>query len=53
VLGLDRVVAVLFPGNTASRKVLTKVGFEELGESGLYYGKTLILFELKKVDFVG
>jgi RimJ/RimL family protein N-acetyltransferase len=50
-LGLDRLVAVSFPGNAASRKVLTKVGFEELGESGLYYGKWLILFEMKRVDF--
>ncbi len=49
-LGLDRLVAVSFPGNGASRKVLTKVGFEELGESGLYYGKVLILFEMRKVD---
>ena len=50
-LGLDRLVAVSFPENAASRKVLTKVGFEELGESGLYYGKRLILFEMKRVDF--
>ncbi|MBL4697278.1 MAG: GNAT family N-acetyltransferase [Phycisphaerales bacterium] len=48
VLGLDRLVAVSFPGNVASRKVLMKVGFEALGESGLYYGKVLILFEMMK-----
>jgi len=53
VLGLDRLVAVSFPGNVASRRVLTKAGFEELGESGLYYGKRLILFEMKKINFVG
>jgi len=49
-LGIDRLVAVSFPGNVASRRVLTKAGFEELGESGLYYGKTLILFEMKKPE---
>ena len=47
-LGLDRLVAVSFPGNTTSRRVLTKAGFDELGESGLYYEKTLILFEMRK-----
>lgn len=47
-LGLDRLVAVSFPGNTASRNVLAKAGFDELGESGLYYEKTLILFEMVK-----
>lgn len=47
-LGLDRLVGVSFPGNAASRKVLTKAGFDELGESGLYYEKTLILFEMMK-----
>jgi RimJ/RimL family protein N-acetyltransferase len=45
-LALDRLVAVSFPGNKASRKVLSKTGFDELGESGLYYEKTLILFEM-------
>ena len=47
-LGLDRIVAVSFPGNTASRNVLTKAGFDELGESALYYEKVLILFEMNK-----
>ncbi len=48
VLGLDRLVAVSFPENKASRKVLMKVGFDELGESRLYYEKVLVLFEMKK-----
>ena len=47
-LGLDRLVAVSFPGNTASRSVLKKAGFDELGESGLYYEKVLVLFEMNK-----
>lgn len=47
-MGLDRLVAVSFAGNRASRSVLTKAGFDELGESGLYYEKTLILFEMNK-----
>lgn len=47
-LGLDRIVAVSFPGNTASRHVLNKAGFDELGESALYYEKTLVLFEMNK-----
>lgn len=47
-LGLDRLVAVCFPGNVASRSVLKKAGFDELGESSLYYEKTLILLEMNK-----
>jgi len=46
---LDRLVAVSYPENGASRKVLSKVGFVELGLSDKYYETTCMLYELRKV----
>jgi len=47
--GLDRLVAMINPDNTVSRKVLEKVGFVEIGESDLYYNTYVILFEQNNV----
>lgn len=47
-LGLDRLVAVAYPENLASRRVLTKIGFEELGLSEKYYETRCVLYELRK-----
>lgn len=44
----DRLVAVSYPENDASRKVLSKVGFEERGLSDKYYETTSMLYELTK-----
>lgn len=51
-LGLDRLVAVTYAENTGSRRVLSKVGFRELGSSELYYDTTTLLHELELVDLV-
>jgi RimJ/RimL family protein N-acetyltransferase len=45
-LGLERLVAVAYPENVASRRVLTKVGFRETGASDRYYGVHALTFEL-------
>lgn len=44
-LGLERLVAVSYPENAASRRVLEKTGFTELGLSDKYYGVTSVLYE--------
>lgn len=45
-LGLTRLVAVTYPENAASRRVLAKVGFRETGTSDLYYGVHATTYEL-------
>jgi RimJ/RimL family protein N-acetyltransferase len=40
-----RLVAVAYPENTASRRVLTKAGFLQTGTSDLYYGVHTLTFE--------
>ncbi len=45
-LGFDRLVAVTYPENAGSRRVLTKAGFVEVGETDLYYGVRCVLYEL-------
>lgn len=49
-LGLDRLVAVTYPENTPSRRVLRKVGFRETGESDLYYAVRCVTYELTRAD---
>lgn len=49
-LGLDRLVAVTYQENQASRRVLTKVGFRATGESDLYYGVSSQTYELLATD---
>lgn len=44
-LGFDRLVAVAYPENLASRRVLGKAGFAEVGETDLYYGVRCVLYE--------
>lgn len=45
-LGQSRLVAVAYPENRASRRVLEKIGFAELGLTDKYYGVTSVLHEL-------
>lgn len=44
-LGIPRLVAVAYPENLASRRVLIKTGFRETGESDRYYGVRAMIFE--------
>jgi RimJ/RimL family protein N-acetyltransferase len=49
-LKFDRLVAVCYEGNLGSRRVLSKAGFRELGESDDYYGVRTILHECTPYD---
>jgi RimJ/RimL family protein N-acetyltransferase len=43
--GLDRVIAVTHPDNTASKRVLEKIGMRACGETERYYGSVTSLYE--------
>ena len=45
-LALERLIAVAFPDNAASCRVLERTGFTHLGETDDYYNVTLALYEL-------
>ncbi len=47
-LGFGRLVAVTYPENVGSRRVLEKTGFVEVGETDVYYGVRCVLYELVK-----
>jgi ribosomal-protein-alanine N-acetyltransferase len=47
-LGLDTIYAVVFPENTRSLAVTSRLGMEPMGRSTDYYGKELELFQLKR-----
>lgn len=49
-LGLQRLVAVAYPENEPSRRVLTKVGFRQTGMSDRYYGVRAMTYELGRSD---
>lgn len=49
---LDRLVAVTYPQNAASRRVLEKTGFIETGETDLYYGVRCLGYELTKAQWL-
>lgn len=46
--GYGCLVAVSYPENTASRRVLEKTGFIETGQSDLYYGVRCLRYELTR-----
>jgi RimJ/RimL family protein N-acetyltransferase len=49
-LGLSEIIALAYPENTASQRVLTKLGFKAVGEHAAY-GTTLVLFTLAAANF--
>jgi RimJ/RimL family protein N-acetyltransferase len=49
-LGLSEILALAYPENMASQRVLTKLGFKQIGEHAAY-GTTLVLFTLAAADF--
>ncbi len=49
-LGLERVVAVAFPDNSASIKIMKKLGMEHVG-LGRFYEQDLVQYALKKEEF--
>jgi RimJ/RimL family protein N-acetyltransferase len=51
-LGFDTIIALAFAPNTASRKVMTRLGMSYEGETDHYYGELLVLYRLQKAAFV-
>lgn len=49
-LQLERIVAVAYPQNTASRLVMEKLGMKYV-KSGFYYGADLVYYEILRADF--
>jgi RimJ/RimL family protein N-acetyltransferase len=47
-IGLDRLIAVTYPENAGSRRVLVKCGFEDMGITDRYYDTTCALYELTR-----
>jgi RimJ/RimL family protein N-acetyltransferase len=50
VVGLDRVIGLVVPEHTASRRVLEKAGFVYGGEAS-YFGRTLATYALLREQF--
>ena len=50
-MGLNEIIALAFPPNTASRKVMTRLGMTYEGETDLYYGEVLALYRIYKAAF--
>ncbi len=51
-LNLERIVAVAFPQNTGSRRVMEKLGMRYV-KPAFYYGAELVYYELLRNDFAG
>jgi RimJ/RimL family protein N-acetyltransferase len=49
-LHLERIVAVAYPENTASRHVMDKLGMKYV-KNGSYYGGDLVYYDLNRADF--
>jgi len=47
-IGIERLIAVSYPENAGSRRVLLKVGFEDRGITDRYYDTTCALYELTR-----
>lgn len=50
-LHLERIVAVAYPENTASRHVMEKLGMKQV-KSGFYYGAELVYYEILAKNFL-
>jgi RimJ/RimL family protein N-acetyltransferase len=49
-LGLDRIVAVAWPDNTASQRVMEKCGMRRVGP-GFHYGHETVDYEITREEF--
>lgn len=47
-MGVEELVAVCYAENLASRRVLIKAGFKEVGESDVYYGVATVVHRMRK-----
>jgi RimJ/RimL family protein N-acetyltransferase len=49
---LDRVIALVDPDNARSQAVCRRLGMRHLGQTDMYYGLVLELFELRRAEVV-
>jgi RimJ/RimL family protein N-acetyltransferase len=49
--GLPQIVAVAFPANLASQRVMQKIGMTHQGLTGQYYNAELVLYTMQRADF--
>jgi RimJ/RimL family protein N-acetyltransferase len=49
--GLEQVIALAVPENSASQRVMQKIGMKHQGITDLYYNTTLALYTLRRADF--
>ncbi len=52
-LGLGEIIAIAFPENAASLRVLDKIGMQPQGLTDKYYNLTLMCYTLRREDFQG
>jgi RimJ/RimL family protein N-acetyltransferase len=50
-VGLDQIIAVAVPENTASQRVMQKIGMTSQGITDRYYDTRLALYTLDRADF--
>jgi RimJ/RimL family protein N-acetyltransferase len=50
-VGLDSIIALAFPANTASKAVMERLGMMAEGTTDAYYHEYLALYRLRRADF--
>jgi ribosomal-protein-alanine N-acetyltransferase len=50
MLGLERIIALAKPDNTASRRVIEKIGMHLVKETE-YWGMTCVYYDLSKAEY--
>ena len=49
--GLSQIIAVAFPDNLASQRVMQKIGMTHQGLTDQYYNASLVLYTIQRADF--
>jgi ribosomal-protein-alanine N-acetyltransferase len=49
---LDEIIALAMPPNLASQRVMQKIGMTPMGTTQIYYQTELVLYRLRRADFV-
>jgi RimJ/RimL family protein N-acetyltransferase len=49
--GLEKVIALAYPENIASQKVMQKIGMKYVGLTDDYYHATLIMYQIERTDW--
>lgn len=51
VIGLNEIIALAFPSNKASQRVMERLGMTRAGETEAYYDARLVMYRLARADF--